>query len=256
LTHLYTMADTREAWRAWDQGSQTAAKVSFRGHWTSRAVGSFRPGSMLLVGARTNVGKTQFLLELARHADAASVVVSCEDAREEVGRRVAHWSPNELSRVQAAFPTYSKLEAVTQAIRDAHGAHGCKVAFVDYAQAVVVPGMTGMVAEAIRHLCHELKGLARDLGMVLVLASQVKRPEQGKGADSEPSLFDLRDGSSLENMADVVVLLHRVDDLTLKAKVAKSKWSRTGQEQLYTREADGRLVECAAPAVEEEDTWT
>lgn len=255
MTHLSTMADARERWRVWDSGDRSASKVTFSGHWVHRATGAFRAGSELLIGARTNVGKTQYLLELARCANAPSILVSCEDAAEEVGRRVSHWSPPELSKVWTAFPAYPKLEAVTQAIRDAHGAHGVKVALVDYAQAITVPGMTGMVAEGVRHLCGELKGVVRELGMVLVLASQLRRPDASKGADSEPSIFDLRDGSSLENMADVCVLLHKVDDVTLKAKVVKSKWNRTGAEQLYNRAEGGRLVEMSMPAVEESEGW-
>jgi replicative DNA helicase len=256
LTLLQTMVEVREAWQRWEREDVGTMKVTFQGHWITRAVGSFGVGKMLTVAARTNVGKTHFLLDLARTSTHPAVLVSCEDAAEEVGRRVPHWGPAELGKVFTAFPAYPKLDAVLDAIRAGHAA-GARVALVDYAQAITVPGMSGMLAEATKHLCHELKGLTRELGMVLVLASQINRPQPGQALDAEPTIFNLRDGSSLENTSDVVVILHAVDDVTLKAKVGKSKWSKTGAEQLYLREAHGRLVETAAPVVgAAADEWT
>lgn len=250
MTELRSLEGAVGAYRQWRDAPATNRKVEFGDHWVSRAFGSFRAGTMLVVGARTNVGKSQFLLGLATALEVPSVLVACEDGPEELGRRVEGLPSKALSRVQVATPAYPKLDTVVDAIRAAHGRYGARVALVDYAQAVTVPGMTGMLAEGVKHLCNELKGVARELEMVLVLASQLRRPAAGDS--EEPTLWQLRDGSSLENMADGVVLLSRVDDYTLRAKVAKNKWGAVGAEQLYARDPrSGWLVEAGA-AVEDD----
>lgn len=252
MTELRTLDNAVDAYRTWRDSPSASRKVRFTGHWADRAYGPFRAGTMLVVGARTNVGKTQFLLSLATAYAGTSVLVACEDGVEELGRRVEGMPAEALSRVQVATPSYPKLESVLEAIRDAHGRYGAQVALVDYAQAVTVPGMTGQLAEGVKHLCHELKGLARELEMVLVLASQLRRPAAGE-AEGEPTLWQLRDGSSLENMADGVVLLSKVDDFTLKAKVGKNKWGPVGAEQLYARDPrNGWLHEAGALPADED----
>ena len=239
-------------WRAWRDSPTAARKVSFGNHWVGRTLGAFRAGTMLVVGAQTNVGKTQFLLSLALAAKDAGILVSCEDGPEEVGRRAEGCPPAALERVSAAFPAYPRLETVVASIRDAHAAHGARIALVDYAQAVSVPGLSGNVSETMKVVCGELKGLARELEMVLVLASQLRRPAAGES--EEPTLWRLRDGSSLENLADAVVLLSKVDADTLKAKVAKSKWTKVDGEQLYTRDPrTGWLDEKATTTATDEE---
>lgn len=81
--------------------------------------------------------------------------------------------------------------------------------FVDYAQLSDEKGH-GNRQEAVSAMSRGFKLLAKKYGTVCVLLSQLNRgPEQR--ADKIPQLSDLRESGSLEQDADVVILLHRDD---------------------------------------------
>ena len=57
---------------------------------------------------------------------------------------------------------------------------------------------------------HELKRLARELNVALVVTSALNR-DADKRADKRPWLADLRNAGDIEDVADNVVLIHRDD---------------------------------------------
>ena len=92
-----------------------------------------------------------------------------------------------------------------------------------------------------RHLelsesCHGLKRLARQMGCVVMLLSQLNRScEQDRRL---PVLSDLKESGSIEEDADAVIFIHRPemyrrDDATLRGKaeliVAKQRDGPTGK---------------------------
>ncbi len=91
----------------------------------------------------------------------------------------------------------------------------------------------------IGEITRALKLMAKDLGVPVILCSQLKR-EAGKGGgdDKMPQLSDLRDSGTIEQDADVVIFLHREDygnyesdsNAITKAKaiVAKNRHGSTG----------------------------
>jgi replicative DNA helicase len=61
------------------------------------------------------------------------------------------------------------------------------------------------VAEKGNKVSKTLKNLQKELGIPIVLLSQLRRDAEGK----EPNLSDLRNSGSFEEDADVVMFLHR-----------------------------------------------
>ena len=83
-----------------------------------------------------------------------------------------------------------------------------------------------------------LKLLAKDLGVPMICCAQLNRENESR-KDKRPSLSDLRDSGSIEQDADMVLLLHRDDyydksNPTAKAEciVAKNRHGSTETVQL------------------------
>lgn len=231
------------------------------------------PGSMLVVGAQTNVGKTSlvvtWMLSIARRGTPVGIV-SVEDPAEDFGAKVLGslaginptrmWSnkitPDEWRRMMAmtgeaneplhfAHVASRGLDDVLARIEFMARVRGCRVVAVDYLQAIAHrPGKD--IRERINGTLEELIALCGRLGVALILCSQLARPDKGSPF-KEPHLIDLKESGEIENRAQCVIMLWREDDKPgspVKAKVAKAKRQPIGVRFALTRDPDtGMLVD-------------
>jgi replicative DNA helicase len=85
-----------------------------------------------------------------------------------------------------------------------------KLVVVDYLQLMTSPKRTESRQQEVADLSRGLKLLAKEIGCPVIAVSQLNRgPEQR--TDKRPQLSDLRESGSIEQDADVVILLHRDD---------------------------------------------
>jgi len=89
--------------------------------------------------------------------------------------------------------------------------HGVKVLIVDYLQLMSAPGAARESRQVeVSAISRGVKALARELNVPVVCLSQLNRAsEQREG--NRPRMSDLRESGSIEQDADVVMLLHRED---------------------------------------------
>ncbi|GAA0810692.1 replicative DNA helicase [Spirilliplanes yamanashiensis] len=88
--------------------------------------------------------------------------------------------------------------------------HDLKLIVVDYLQLMTSPKRTESRQQEVADLSRGLKLLAKEVECPLIAVSQLNRgPEQR--TDKRPQLSDLRESGSIEQDADVVILLHRDD---------------------------------------------
>jgi len=89
--------------------------------------------------------------------------------------------------------------------------HGVRALMVDYLQLLTAPGAARESRQVeVSAISRQLKALARELNVPVVCLSQLNRAsEQREG--NRPRMSDLRESGSIEQDADVVILLHRED---------------------------------------------
>jgi len=86
--------------------------------------------------------------------------------------------------------------------------HGLKLIVIDYLQLMSSGKRVENRQQEVSEFSRSLKLLAKELNVPVIALSQLNRgPEQR--SDKKPQLSDLRESGSLEQDADIVILLHR-----------------------------------------------
>jgi replicative DNA helicase len=80
----------------------------------------------------------------------------------------------------------------------------------------------------------EIRRIARDYDVPIILAAQIGRGSEKE--NREPTIADIRDSGSIEQIADVIILLHgKREEMSRVAKVAKNREGATGQIRITLR---------------------
>lgn len=208
-------------------------------HDLDRALnGGFRPGQLIVAAARPGGGKSILGLDVGRHVAKQGrgvQVASLEMSRDEcMTRLLAAEASVELSRLTShelqeddwhrisresgriagwpldinAQPTQT-VTSIRARARDLGRQHPLGLIVVDYIQLMSSKGSKAERRDLeIGEFTRGLKLLAKELQVPVLALSQLNR-----GADDRrPILKDLRESGSIENDADVVILLHREPD--------------------------------------------
>jgi replicative DNA helicase len=232
------------------------------------------PGTMCVLGAQTNVGKSSllsaWLLALA-HRGTPVGLISVEDPAADWGAKALAdmsgvnsakmWEGmdrSEWGRLSAAidqsrdlplsmsFVSDRALDGVLSRMEFMVRVRGARMIAVDYLQAISHRDAPS-TRERIDRTVEELLAQAGRLRVPLVLASQLSRPDKGNPF-REPNMIDLKESGSIENRAASVILLWRADDKAgtpTLGKVAKAKRKPVGARFTLVRDARGQLVELA-----------
>lgn len=88
--------------------------------------------------------------------------------------------------------------------------HNVELIVIDYLQLLRAPEYSrhGRQVE-ITMVSAGIKGMAKELGVPVLVLSQLSRAPETRGGEEKPKLSDLRDSGSIEQDADIVMLLRR-----------------------------------------------
>lgn len=257
-----------------------------------RIIDGFRPGELVIVAGRPSMGKTAlgttivrevalrrrvpvalFSLEVPRAAIAQNMLA--QHARVDASRvRKGRLSKLEHERVEQAArelaeapfevcdPAALTILGLRAKARELRLRRGLALLVVDYLQLVGASSRrTENRNEEVSEVSRGLKQLARELGIPVIAMAQLSRAVESRDGN-RPRLSDLRDSGSIEQDADIVLMLYREayykpDKPELEGKaeviVAKNRNGPTGTARL-TFEKECLRFECAAtfhaPAVE------
>lgn len=143
---------------------------------------------------------------------------------------------NELSKYKILIDEKSgwSLDQLVSTVYQKHSRGQCDMVFVDYLQQVRVPKSQNKT-EQVSIVSDAMKKLARDLNIPVIGLAQINRDaEKTNGKEMSPSLIHIKDSGSLEQDADVVIILHRPDDnsdetfTSIDLKLAKNRHGKVG----------------------------
>ena len=177
--------------------------------------GGLRDGQIAVIGGRPGAGKSVLLTQIAANMaerGEGALVVSLEMMKEEIADRLTR--TREAQQLES-MPLYfidstSDLGVICSLIRVACRRHKIGVVVIDYLQLAEVPtGKNENRERQIATISRRLKRLAMDLQKPVIVGSQLNRESTQRG---KPSLADLRESGSIEQDADIVILLSKSDD--------------------------------------------
>ena len=195
-------------------------------------------GQLIIIAARPALGKSTLALDFARAAsiksDLPSIFFSLEMGRSEIAMRLLSaessvplqnmrkgtvdardWTTiaSTRGRINDA-PLYiddspnMTLVEIRAKCRRLKQKVGLKLVIIDYLQLMTSGKRVESRQQEVSEFSRALKLLAKELQVPVIALSQLNRgPEQR--ADKMPALSDLRESGSLEQDADMVILLHR-----------------------------------------------
>lgn len=220
----------------------------------TEVLAGWKPGAFYICGARPGVGKSVIanaaLLDMARRGKRA-VMFNLEMSKSEIYHRLmASVGSIDMGRIQ-----HRKLNAADWERVNTAQAHLLKLPFevddrgsirvaqirskvrtlqrrgdlglvvVDYLQLMKAGGRVESRQQEVSEMSRALKLMAKELQVPVLALSQLNRGAAA-GPERMPQMSDLRESGSLEQDADVVILLHRDQERepdTLLMLVAKNR---------------------------------
>lgn len=204
-----------------------------------RLTSGWQPSDLVILAARPGMGKTAFVLTVARNAavmfNKGVAFFSLEMATSQLVNRLiaaeaeidsyklkngnfsdADWQQlftrtAALSQTKLFIddtPAISVMELRTKA-RRLRKQHDIGLIIIDYLQLMTGDKSSGNREQEISSISRSLKQLAKELNVPVIALSQLSRAVETRGGDKKPMLSDLRESGSIEQDADMVMFIFR-----------------------------------------------
>jgi replicative DNA helicase len=216
--------------------------VSTGFHSLDARLSGLQPSDLVIIAARPGMGKTSLALNIAQNASIRSGktvgVFSLEMSKEQLVDRlfasmmgVDSWKlqkgkldDTDFQRMGPIMDELNKAnifidDTVSSTIHELKAKarrlqmeHGLDLIIVDYLQLMStgLPSYSGNRVQEISEISRSLKSLGRELHIPILALSQLSRAVESRPGNI-PQLSDLRESGSIEQDADVVLMLYRED---------------------------------------------
>ncbi len=249
-------------------------------------LGGFQRSNLIIVAARTGVGKTTFMLNVAWHAALRNrvpvVIFTLEVAPDQLCQRLISMQGGiDSAQLRDAKLTDGDFQKVSTAVgelsdcpifiddspalnivqlrakcRRLQAEHNVGLVVIDYLQLMHASGYRDNRVQEISEITRSLKALARELEVPVIAGAQLSRAIDSR-PDQRPRLSDLRESGSIEQDADVVLFLYPESSeiqhsgpLRMKAEIAKHRNGAVGQlELVFLRNQGIFLQDRGVPSV-------
>lgn len=239
-----------------------------------RMITGLNKSDLIILGARPAMGKTSFALNIARNVAVDSGKTVCffslEMSRDQLAQRLlsseagvksekmrtGELDDKEWARLAQAGDVLSKAElyidessSVTVPEMKAKLRRMPKVdlVVVDYLGLMKSARKTENRVQEVSEITRNLKIMAKELKVPVIVCAQLSRNTEGKGKSHKPALADLRESGSIEQDADIVLFLYREkyydsekpddedkgDPNKSLCIVAKNRHGETGEVDMY-----------------------
>ncbi|MEK7646914.1 MAG: replicative DNA helicase [Patescibacteria group bacterium] len=267
---------------AWNRIEQAYAhKGELRGvksgfHGLDNVLSGLQKSDLLIIAARPSFGKTSLGLDIARHVainekrpvgifslemsieQLVDRLISAEARVNMHNLRSGKLAANEedLARIQASLSRLSEapifiddegsntILQMRAMARRLKAEHDLGLVVVDYLQ--LIQPQRGYIDNMVTHITEvsrSLKAMAKELNVPILALAQLSRAVDQR-SPPKPRLSDLRDSGSIEQDADVVMLMYREDKYRentdrknqVDIEIAKHRNGPTGETTLYFNE--------------------
>ncbi|MHC4258877.1 MAG: replicative DNA helicase [Planctomycetota bacterium] len=197
-------------------------------------------GEMIIVAGRPSMGKTSLALNIAEHMGMVEripvAIFSLEMGKQQLAERflcsITEIDSQKVRKGMLSTEHYEKLRDACGELTDApiyiddtssltplelrakarrlKSQRDIRCIIVDYLQLMHLGGRVESRQQEITTISRYIKALARELNIPVVVLSQLNRAPEGREGH-RPRMSDLRESGSIEQDADVVMLLHRED---------------------------------------------
>lgn len=200
----------------------------------------WQPSDLIIVAARPSMGKTAFVLSMARSIAVdfkqAVAFFSLEMSSVQLVKRLmvsetgltsdkirgGRLEPHEWTQLEVKLqqlndaplyiddtPALSIYEFRSKA-RRLVASHGVRLIIIDYLQLMIgPPELRSMREQEVSAISRSLKAIAKELQVPIIALSQLNRSVETRGGDKRPQLSDLRESGAIEQDADLVAFIHR-----------------------------------------------
>lgn len=205
----------------------------------TRTIGGMRKKRMYLLAGRPSMGKSAVAMNIALHSakqGRRSLIFTLEQSATEFAQRAlsAHlklpadrwsrypWADDEksvldnglskamkwpINMVDIRRPTVDKVRMLARVAKAQHP--DLSLIVLDYFQELRIDvGRGKNMANAIGDVASDLRALADELDVVLIVVSQLNRGVESRD-NKRPMMSDLRESGRLEEVADTILLLYR-----------------------------------------------
>ncbi len=203
-----------------------------------KVISGLNKSDLIIVGARPAMGKTSFALNLARNVAVVAkkkvLFFSLEMTKEQLAQRVistearikgqkmrngnldeGDWTrlataTSALSTAELYFDdtsniTVNEMKAKIRRMKDVD----CVI--IDYLQLMKSGSRVESRVQEVSEITRSLKLMAKDLNVPVIVLAQLARGTEARGKSHRPQLSDLRESGSIEQDADIVLMLYRED---------------------------------------------
>ena len=201
----------------------------------------WQPSDLIIIAARPSMGKTAFVLTMARNMavelkspvaffslEMSSVqlmnrLIVAETQLNSKDLRTGNLSPAQWAHLEKQTlelgraplyiddtPALSVYEFRSKA-RRLKTQHDIKIIIIDYLQLMTAasPETRGNREQEVSLISRTLKAIAKELDVPIIALSQLSRNVENRGGSKRPQLSDLRESGAIEQDADVVAFIHR-----------------------------------------------
>ncbi|HEX8577048.1 MAG TPA: replicative DNA helicase [Flavobacterium sp.] len=203
----------------------------------------WQPSDLIIIAARPGMGKTAFVLSMARNIaidyghpvalfslEMSSVqlitrLISSETGLSSEKLRTGKLEKHEWEQLSIKVknlekaplyiddtPSLSIFDLRAKA-RRLSSQYGIKLIIVDYLQLMTAGGGNGKNGgnreQEISTISRNLKALAKELSVPVIALSQLSRAVETRGSSKRPLLSDLRESGAIEQDADIVSFIYR-----------------------------------------------
>jgi len=205
----------------------------------SRTLSHCRKGELIVIAGRPGMGKTSFglsqCLHVAVNENTPVLIISYDSSATAFARKMlmqfGQLTSNELQKSPVDENTWYKINKAEQGLSNTNiylanhaeytvielrnlikrykQIYDVSFVFIDYLQLIPSHRRMNIREQEISFISRELKRLARDLEIAVMVSSQLSRAADRRSNMGIPMLSDLRDSGCIEQDADKVLMLFR-----------------------------------------------